>query len=100
MKKSADTEGETSERALRRARTDLRKTTKALRTLSNELLVFFHEYDSVMRQPASEARGKAAATLLNRLEMRNDAIRYGVLGVDFRTDDKAAAVQNIKASSQ
>ena len=41
--------------------------------------------------------GESLAKIVNQLDLFNDKARYGFLGVNFRTDDKAKAVKKILA---
>ncbi len=88
----------TDARKLRQAQKELRETRKALQGLSDSALVFLGRLDQLMRQPESRERGAAIAKLANAFEMVNDQVRYGPLGVDFRTDDKAKVLARLMKS--
>jgi len=61
---------------------------KPLKGLSGGVTVFLARLDDVMKQPESGVRGQRIAKLCNALDMLNDTIRYGYLGVDYRKDKK------------
>lgn len=69
------------ERAASQYRRDLRKLTEAVTG-------FLARLDALMQQPSTVERGKKIAALSNALEMTNDQVRYGSLGINFRTDTK------------
>jgi hypothetical protein len=69
-------------------RKEARKLRKALEKATNNVIVFGARLDIIMQTPTSKERGSAVSKLLNELDMANDGIRYGELGVNFRTDDK------------
>lgn len=69
-------------------RKEARRYRKALETSANNVLIFGARLDAIMQTPASNGRGSAIAKLLNELDLANDRLRYGELGVNFRTDDK------------
>jgi len=46
-----------------------------------------------MKEPESSERGQKVAKLCNALDMANDQVRYSVLGVDFRKDNKDKAYE-------
>jgi hypothetical protein len=50
--------------------------------------VYLAKLDAIMKMPGTVERGKLIAKLSNDLEMLNDGVRYGALGIDFRTDTK------------
>lgn len=59
--------------------------------LTEGVTEFLAILDVLMRQPSTQERGKKIAKLSNAMEMLNDRIRYGALGINFRTDTKPAA---------
>lgn len=61
---------------------------KPLKGLSDGVTVFLARLDEEMKSPSSENRGRVIAKLCNDLDMLNDTIRYGYLGVDYRKDKK------------
>ena len=67
---------------------EARRLRRALAEATENVVVFLGELDQIMRGPASAERGKQIGHLCNALDMANDMIRYGMLRVDFRTDDK------------
>lgn len=67
---------------------DAKKYRKALVEITETVTGCLSALDRVMREPSSNERGKKVAAISNALEMQNDRIRYGVLGIDFRTDKK------------
>jgi hypothetical protein len=72
------------------------KREKALQQLSDDVLLFLHELDRLMKLPSTVGRGKQIAKCCNWLEMQNDRLRFGMLGVDYRKDDKEKAVTKLK----
>lgn len=71
---------------------ELRKTKKGLQQLTDAVLVALAQIDTLMKQPPGLDRDQKLARISNWLEQHNDAARYSVLGVNFRTDDKGKAV--------
>jgi len=71
-----------------------RELKRHLTTLTMANLQFLQALDDVMRGPSTPARGAAVARLSNFLDMANDRARYHGLGINFRDDDKKAALQN------
>lgn len=69
---------------------------KELRVLSDAVLLFLHELDVQMKLPSTHERGKRIATLSNWLDLQNDQIRFGTLGIDYRKDDKEKAVAKLR----
>lgn len=63
-----------------------REQRKALKDHCEFVRLFVNFLDSEQQKPSTELRGKRIAEAMNQLEMANDRIRYGVLGVDFRKD--------------
>lgn len=94
-KPSAPSVQETDAQKLRRAQKALRDKHKALQGLSDNVLLFLHQLDKVMRSPESKNRGAEVAKLCNALDLTNDQVRFGSLGVDFRADDKALVVARL-----
>jgi glucose-6-phosphate-specific signal transduction histidine kinase len=73
----------------RKLKRQARETTASLKQLSQSCFVFLRRLDDLMKTTKVElTTGKAIAHLANELELANDRIRYGSLGVDFRKDDK------------
>lgn len=73
------------ERAAAQYRRDLRKITEGVTG-------FLTRLDQLMQEPSTVERGKRIAALSNELEMLNDSVRYGSLGINFRTDKKPARI--------
>jgi hypothetical protein len=73
------------------------KTRKALKHLSDTVLVFLARMDEKVGPDKSipGETGKLLAAWANDLDMVNDGVRYNHLGVDFRKDDKAKVVQKL-----
>lgn len=67
----------------------------ALKDLSNAVLIYLHQLDILMKEPESTARGRQLAALSNGLDMANDRARYFGLSVNYRTDNKDAAVRRL-----
>lgn len=65
---------------------------KALVDLSNAVLTFIPQMDAIFeawdKAKWDGENGKAAATLMNRLNYANDSTRYFSLGVDFHNDKR------------
>jgi hypothetical protein len=78
-------------------RKEARRLRKALETSTNNFIVFAARLDAIMQTPTSKERGSAVSKLLNEMDVTNDQIRYGILGVDFRTDDKKAVLEKLRA---
>lgn len=57
----------------------------ALRGLVAAIEAHLTSLDAVMRDPSTPERGRKIAALANALDMAKDHVRFGVLGVDFRT---------------
>lgn len=77
---------------------DLRKTRRELQGLSDAILLFVDAADATFRkdQTVPKEAGARLARLLNALELANDQVRFFTLGVNYRTDDKAAAVAALR----
>ena len=71
------------ERAAAHYRRDLKKLTEGVTG-------FLARLDRVMREPSTAERGNKIVELCNALDMLNDGVRYGSLGINFRTDKKPA----------
>jgi len=73
------------------------KTRKALKRLSDTVLVFLHRLDEKVGPDKSipGETGRLLAAWANDLDIVNDGARYNSLGVDFRKDDKTKAVQKL-----
>lgn len=63
---------------------------RGLRVLTRDVRTYLRTLDTVMKQPATEQRGREIARLSNALEMANDRARYFVLGDDYRNDARAS----------
>lgn len=72
------------------------KSKKALKELSDAVLLFLDWIDNEMRKPSDVTRGKRIAQACNSLDMINDGIRFNCLGVDFRKDDKRKVLEKLK----
>lgn len=66
-----------------------------LKRLSDAVLVFLHLLDAEMMAPSTEMRGRRVAKLCNLLDLENDRVRFGALGVNFRKDNKDKAVAKL-----
>lgn len=74
------------------------ETMKQLAELSRACFIFLRRLDEVMKnENESEYRGRIIANLTNYLEMANDKVRYGSLGVVYRKDNKDKEWQTIKS---
>lgn len=80
-------------KSLEKAERELRK---ALKGHCEFIRAFLNFLDVEMKKPSTELRGKRIAEAMNQLEMSNDRIRYGTLGVDFRKDKPSRMTLNIK----
>lgn len=69
------------ERAAAHYRRDLKKLTQSI-------TAFLGRLDDLMKEPSTDERGRRIAKLCNAMEMVNDQVRYGSLGINFRTDKK------------
>lgn len=90
----------TEAQKLRAKQKEARELRASLQQLSNTVLLFIDSLDRTMREPSSPKRGEQVAKLSNQLDMVNDQVRYGALGVDFRTDDKVDVVRRLRESLQ
>jgi hypothetical protein len=72
---------------------DLRK---ALQSLSDSALLFLNYLDTVIGPEIPLEMGKKLAKAANLFDFVNDQVRFGHLGVDFRKDDKAAAIKKLR----
>jgi hypothetical protein len=72
---------------------------KALDLLSGQVLLFLDLADRqfMKDQTVPYEAGARMARLLNALDLTNDLIRYSELGVNYRTDNKPAAVARLIA---
>jgi hypothetical protein len=79
-----------------------RKVYKELQGLSDAILLFSDAVDAAFKQDKTVPReaGAKLAMLLNALEMANNRVRYFTLDVDYRRDDKGAAVVKLKKTAQ
>lgn len=79
----------------KRLRKQVSEQKKALRRLSDAVLVFLHHLDNKIGpdKRIPEDLGRLLAKLVNGLDMVNDSVRYGQLGVDYQKDDKEKAVK-------
>lgn len=80
---------------------EVTKQRKALQHLSDTVMVFLHRLDEQVGpdKRIPKELGRLMAAWANDLDMVNDAIRFNVLGVDFRKDNKARAVQKLMRSN-
>ena len=87
--------------ALDPAQKEIRDLRKALLSLSDTVLLYLDAVDEQIGKDRTVPReaGSRLAKLSNELDHANDLIRFGSLGVDYRTDDKVKAVQRLKAKS-
>lgn len=69
----------------------VKKLERDLKGLSDHVLAFLFWLDKEMVKPESRERGSRVAKASNALDRANDLIRYSVLGVNFRKDDKDKA---------
>ena len=72
---------------------EARKLKKALTELTTAVMRHLAVMDKVMKEPDSKERGEKIALICNALDMANDSVRYSVLGVDFRKDNKDKAYE-------
>jgi hypothetical protein len=75
------------------------ETRRALQRLSDAILLFADAVDAAFMHDKTVPRkaGAKLARLVEYLDVENDQARYFVLGVNYRTDDKAKAVARLKA---
>lgn len=99
MEKKLTPPNKPTEQALHK---EVRELRRALQRISDAVLLHLHVLDSdigkdkTIPKEASSKLGKLA----NWLEQENDRVRYHVLGVDYRKDDKAKAVQKLIRKAQ
>ncbi len=69
-----------------------------LQSLSDSVLLYVDWMDTTIGpdKTISKPVSSLIAKGINALVLVNDRARYGVLGVDFRKDDKAKAVKRLK----
>lgn len=79
-----------------------RKNLKALQDLSDAVLLFQAAVDDHFMADHTVPReaGAKLARLVTALDVTNDQVRYFALGVNYRTDDKAAVVARLKAKGK
>lgn len=70
---------------------------KVLKEHTDNVLLFMHMMDKLMNEGnyTGAGFGRKAAELMNWINMRNDSVRYSVLGVDFRRDDKDKIIKKL-----
>jgi hypothetical protein len=70
---------------------------KVLREHTDNIILFAHMMDKLMSEGnySGVEFGSKAAELMNWINMRNDSVRYSVLGVDFRRDDKDKLIKKL-----
>ena len=78
------------------AEKEARKLRKSLERITDAVLLYIDQIDAMGAEITGEA-GSRLAKLSNWLDMQNDGVRYSVLGVDFRNDDKKRRVRMLKA---
>lgn len=61
---------------------------KTLRELTEQVRRYLYLLDKEMEtpRPGPGERGRHLGKLSNALEILNDSVRYGILGIDFRKD--------------
>lgn len=69
-----------------------------LKKLTESVVAFLGQLDVLMNQPSTVERGKKIALLCNSMEMVNDGVRYGALGIDFRKDKKSKRYEEHSAA--
>lgn len=71
-----------------------------LQRLSDAVLLHLHALDKTLSAEKTIAQdtSRKLAEIANWLELENDRIRYGILGIDFRQDDKPKAVRRLLAA--
>jgi hypothetical protein len=77
-------------------RSDYRKLKKETQSLADSVLLFVHYLDIVIGPQIPRLMGGKLAEATNKLDMKNDVVRYGVLGVDFRRDDKGKVIKKLR----
>ncbi len=88
----------TEAQKLRAKQKEARELRRALQGLADQVLDYLDSFDTVMKAKPGPDRDAALARLNNALELANDRVRFGALGVDFRKDDKAAVLRSIRKS--
>lgn len=80
---------------------EARKVRRELQDLSDAILLFADAVDAAFMkdQTVPPAAGGKLARLLTALDVQNDRVRYFTLGVDYRTDNKPAAVARLRAKA-
>jgi len=71
---------------------------KSLQTLSDSILLYVDWMDIKIgpEKSISTPVSSLIAKGINALVLVNDRVRYGVLGVDFRKDDKTKTIKKLK----
>ena len=89
------------QRGERAAKREARELRKAMKHLSDTVLVFLHRMDEQVGpdKKIPSDTGRLMAAWANDLDMVNDGVRYNHLGVDFRKDDKTRAVAKLLRSN-
>jgi hypothetical protein len=72
------------------------KLRKSLQSLSDATLLFLNYLDTVIGPEIPRLMGQKLAKAVNSFDVINDQIRYGLLGVDFRKDNKAIAIKKLR----
>lgn len=82
-------------------RKEARELRKSLQQLSNAVLLHLHALDAAVagEKTIPPAVSSKLAQLANELDLANDLVRFGVLGVDFRTDDKDKIIAKLKKAA-
>lgn len=71
---------------------------RELKKLTEGITGFLARLDALMQEPSTVERGKRLAKLSNDLELLNDSVRYGTLGINFRADTKPARKAALSAT--
>ena len=81
----------------KRQQAEIKRLRKHLQRLSDVVLLTVHNLDEGFRKSKAipKESSENLARLANYLEHENDLVRYSILGVDFRTDDKQKVVRKI-----
>jgi hypothetical protein len=79
------------------AQRQTRRLERKAKDLANSIIVFLHLLDEEMKKPSTVERGRRIAKMSNWLDSKNDSMRFGLLGVNFRTDDKDRIANRIIA---
>lgn len=88
--------GVKSMRKISEDRKEALKYKKALKKLTDNVMLFIDELDKIMKNPSSISRGKKVAWLSNSLDMINDHVRYTDLNVDFKRDNKHKIIAKLR----